>query len=166
MKKDNAKVQNNGHSTENTIDDTVAVKAAIQRYADAFESLEPQTMNALLACFSEHARFVDPFNDVTGKTAIAAVFTDMFEKTKNPRFVVDDIFINGSTAMLIWTFYFQFKKQVKTISVHGCSQVHLDENGKVTLHKDFWDPCQGLYEHVPIIGRFFRWLRGRLAVKI
>ena len=46
----------------------------ITRYADAFAGLTPDTMDRLMATVSADVRFVDPFNDVTGRDGFRAIF--------------------------------------------------------------------------------------------
>lgn len=140
-----------------------ATQQQAQRYAQAFEQITASNLDTLMELFSEDARFVDPFNDVTGKAAIRSVFEHMFEKTDNPRFEVHNIAVNQDVAFLSWTFYMQFKQKPDVFSVLGSSQIRINEHGKVIEHIDFWNPCEGLYEKLPFIGALFRWLRRRMS---
>ena len=63
----------------------------ITRYADAFAGLTPDTMDRLMATVSADVRFVDPFNDVTGRDGFRAIFEHMFETCEEPRFHILDI---------------------------------------------------------------------------
>ena len=51
----------------------------IDRYAAAFASLTPQTLDDLMTTVSPRVRFTDPFNDVTGHEGFRAIFAHMFE---------------------------------------------------------------------------------------
>jgi hypothetical protein len=37
----------------------------------------------------------------------------------------------------------------------------LDEAGRITLHRDYWDAAEELYEKLPLIGGLMRWLKRR-----
>ena len=43
--------------------------------------------------------------------------------------------------------------------IHGGTLVHFDAQGRVTLHRDYWDTAEELYEKLPVLGRLMRWLR-------
>ena len=43
-------------------------------YASAFGALTPDSIDDLLDLLAEDVRFVDPFNDVTGKAGFRAIF--------------------------------------------------------------------------------------------
>jgi hypothetical protein len=53
-------------------------------------------------------------------------------------------------------------KQGEPILVQGCSHL-LWTDDKVFQHRDFFDAGALLYEHLPVMGRMIRWLKGRLA---
>ena len=37
----------------------------------------------------------------------------------------------------------------------------LDEAGRITLHRDYWDAAEELYEKLPLVGGLMRWLKRR-----
>lgn len=45
------------------------------------------------------------------------------------------------------------------VSSYGMSHFRFGQDGRVILHKDFWDSGTGLYEHLPVVGRLVRRLR-------
>ena len=133
----------------------------VQRYIDAFESLTPLTLQSLEDCFTEDARFVDPFNDVKGRRAVRTVFEHMFASCENPRFVVDECLVDDELAYLRWQFGFGTPASRRL--VEGVSRVQFSPDGRVVEHRDYWDPASQIYETLPLLGRLFRALRKRLA---
>lgn len=43
---------------------------------------------------------------------------------------------------------------------YGVTHFRFDGEGRVLLHRDFWDAGTGLYEHLPIVGSILRRIRG------
>ena len=58
----------------------------VAAYASAFGALTPDSIDDLLDLLAEDVRFVDPFNDVTGKAGFRAIFKHMFATCDAPRF--------------------------------------------------------------------------------
>jgi hypothetical protein len=40
----------------------------------------------------------------------------------------------------------------KPVLSYGVTQFRFDKEGRVLLHKDFWDSGTGLYEQLPVLG--------------
>lgn len=128
----------------------------------AFESLTPDTVDALAALYAADARFRDPFNDVRGRAAVARIFSHMFEQVGAPRFAVHSAMSEGDAAWLEWTMHFKMRGQA--LQIVGATRLQFDDAGYVVEHRDYWDAAQELYEKLPVIGGAMRWLRRRLAV--
>lgn len=139
----------------------------LTRLIAIYETLAPATLGALEALFAPQARFVDPFNDVSGPAAIRRVFEHMFETVDAPRFEVLDAAIGaGGGAFLLWNFHFQSRDKQRTPRcIQGTSHLRFDEQGRVLLHQDHWDPARQLYEGVPLLGGLLRRLREHLAAR-
>lgn len=67
----------------------------------------------------------------------------------------------GQQAFLQWEFHFRMKRWRAQVPqcIHGGTLVHFDAQGRVTLHRDYWDTAEELYEKLPVLGRLMRWLR-------
>ena len=141
--------------------------SCVERLASFYEALDPQRLNALDTVYAPQARFKDPFNDVVGIPAIRAIFQHMFDTLENPRFVVHTCFGDSAQGFLTWTMYFHTRtgKRVKAWEIHGGTHVQWGRDGRVMLHRDYWDAAEELYEKIPLLGGLMRVLKRRLATK-
>jgi hypothetical protein len=136
---------------------------AVARVVVFFETLSPQSVAAISGIYDSQARFVDPFNDVSGRDAITHIFAHMFVQLDAPRFVVTSQVVQGSQCFLTWDFHFRFKRFDKTTAqtIHGATHLVFSDRGLVSLHRDYWDAAQELYEKLPVVGSLMRWLKNR-----
>lgn len=128
-----------------------------------YETLTAGTLAQLDSVYTGDARFVDPFNDVTGHAAIRGVFVHMFATLDAPRFQVIQTVTEGDHCFLTWNFSFRRRGQQDPAVIHGASHLHFAADGRVATHRDYWDPARELYEDLPVLGAVMRWLRRRLA---
>jgi len=136
--------------------------ARVARVVTLFESLSPADLARLEEFYARDARFKDPFNEVQGIPAIEQVFAHMFAALDSPRFVVRDIVVEGDQCFLTWDFLFRFKRLSRAEQVvHGGSHLRFDAQGRIVLHRDYWDAAEELYEKLPLVGAFMRWLKHR-----
>jgi steroid Delta-isomerase len=136
--------------------------ARVDRIVHAFEHLQRDDVQRLGDLYAAEARFKDPFNEVQGVAAIQAVFAHMFVALNEPRFVVRDIICQGDQCFLSWDFIFRFKRFSNDVqTVRGSSHLKLNAQGHITLHRDYWDAAEELYEKLPVVATLMRWLKRR-----
>lgn len=126
-----------------------------------YATISPQTLHRIDEFYAEQAFFKDPFNEVNERNKIKRIFEHMFETTEKPVFIFDDCIIAGDQAFLSWRFVFGLRgKQYKVI---GASHLRFASDGKICMHRDYWDPAEELWQKLPILGIFIRWLRRKFV---
>lgn len=136
-------------------------RAVVDRLVRYFETLTPEGVAQLPEYYAAEAYFKDPFNEVRRADAIQTIFSRVYEQLDAPRFKVQHCVCEGSEAFLIWDLEFRLRGSAKPQSIHGVSHLRFGDDGKVTSHRDYWDTAEELYQKVPLLGSFFRWLRRR-----
>jgi len=137
------------------------MRQRFQQIAHYFETLTPESVSTLKDYYSETARFKDPFNEVVGVPAIQKIFEHMFVSLEKPHFVITGQVIEGDQAFLTWEFRFRFKRfdtQTDQV-VLGTSHLVLDAQQRISMHRDYWDVAEELYEKLPWLGGLMRWLK-------
>ena len=134
----------------------------IARIVSLFEQLTPADVARLGEFYTPDAQFKDPFNDVRGVAEVQRIFGHMFAALVEPRFVVRDILVDGTQCFLTWDFLFRFRRFGSAPqTVRGSSHLRLASDGRIELHRDYWDAAEELYEKLPVLGALMRWLRQR-----
>jgi steroid Delta-isomerase len=139
------------------------VDPRVARVVEFFELLTPADVARIAEFYRDDARFKDPFNEVQGVSAIEHVFSHMYVALHEPRFAVRDIVAEGDQCFLTWDFLFRFKRFSPTQEqcVRGGSHIVFGDDGRIALHRDYWDVAEELYEKLPAVGTLMRWLKRR-----
>jgi ketosteroid isomerase-like protein len=136
----------------------------VARIVALFETLTAADVARLGDFYAGAARFKDPFNEVQGIAAVQRIFAHMFVALDEPHFVVRDILVQGDACFLGWDFVFRFKRFSRELqTIRGASHLLLDAQGRITLHRDYWDAAEELYEKLPVVGALMRWLKRRAS---
>jgi hypothetical protein len=128
-----------------------------------FETITPASVVDLPKFYASNAYFKDPFNEVRGLAPMEAIFSHMFVAMHAPRFVVTGQVLQGNQAFLTWDFHFAFRSfqpQTQRL-IAGTTHLVFDGDGKVAIHRDYWDVAEELYEKLPLLGGLMRWLKRR-----
>ena len=136
--------------------------ARVARIVDFFEGLAAADVAQLTEIYAHGVRFKDPFHELVGVAAVQRVFDRMFEALDEPRFIVHDIVAERDQCVLTWDFVFGHKRLGRQ-TVRGCSHLLLVADGRIVVHRDYWDAAEELYEKLPFVGALMRWLRRRVS---
>lgn len=139
------------------------MNTAVDRIVDAFQTLTPARVERLDTIYAPDARFKDPFNDVQGLAEIQRIFRHMYANLENPRFLITGRIVQDTQCFLTWEFRFAFRrfKQGRTQCIVGGSHLVLNDEARITLHRDYWDAAEELYEKLPLVGSLMRWMKRR-----
>jgi limonene-1,2-epoxide hydrolase len=135
---------------------------AVEHLVTYFESLTPAGVQEMGEYYAADAFFKDPFNEVRGLAQIQAIFVRMFEQVDAPRFHVLSRVFDGAEGFLVWDLEFRFRGG-KLARIHGVSHLKLGHDGRVVYHRDYWDAAEELYEKVPVLASFMRWVKRRIG---
>jgi len=128
-----------------------------------FETLTPARIADLGQFYGPQARFKDPFNEVQGLHEVKRIFEHMYVALEAPHFVITGSMVDGAQAFLTWDFKFTFRRfdTQNLQTIRGGTHLQYDLNGLITLHRDYWDAAEELYEKLPVLGGVMRWLKAR-----
>jgi ketosteroid isomerase-like protein len=135
----------------------------VQGIVALFERLAPADLSRLAEIYTPDARFKDPFNEVHGVPAITRIFEHMFRTLEAPRFVIRDVIVQGDQCFLSWDFVFRMRRfSGAEQTIRGASHLQLARDGRIAMHRDYWDAAEELYEKLPVVGALMRWLKRRV----
>ena len=138
-------------------------QASLNQLVTFFESIEAGNTARLSQVYTDDVFFKDPFNEVRGIAAVAGIFEHMFVQVDAPRFVVTGSVLQGDQAFLTWDFLFRMKRYSGVEQcIRGATHLRFAADGRANFHRDYWDAAEELYEKLPLLGSFMRWLK-RLA---
>ena len=129
-----------------------------------FETIAADNVQQLASLYTDDAWFKDPFNEVQGIPAIERIFTHMFTQVDAPRFVVTQQLLQGDQAFLTWDFLFRMKRFSRDEQcIRGATHVRFAPDGRIAMHRDYWDAAEELYEKLPLVGGLMRLLKKAAA---
>ncbi len=137
----------------------------LDKLASYFESITVATLPQLRDFYAPDAYFKDPFNEVRDVASIEHIFGEMYVSLHVPRFVIHSKVEQVDEAFLTWDFNFRIKKYKPDVTqtIRGSSHLKFDAQNRVCYHRDYWDAAEELYEKLPLIGGFMRFLKKRVG---
>lgn len=137
--------------------------AGVQRY---FTGMTADSVRELTArVYAPQGYLNDTLVGIDGADRIEAYFSHTMERAR----LLNVEFLDRAPAGTDW--YVRWRMTVaadglnggQEVVTYGVTQFRFDADGRVLIHKDFWDSGTGLYEQLPVIGSAVR--RVRAAVE-
>jgi ketosteroid isomerase-like protein len=138
---------------------------AIERFQALFDDFTATALaRGTAEVYADDAWLDDNLKTLRGAAAIRDYFVESAGHTEDTRIEFHDAARSGDDFYFRWTMTIRFKSLAggRPVESAGMTHVRFSEQGKVLLHKDFWDPAAGLYEHVPVLGSLIRMVRRRI----
>lgn len=142
-----------------TTNDSVA--HTLEAFMGLFAGMGADRPGDLASVYHRNIRFTDPFTTVSGLAALENYFANAYANVIDCRFTFSDTLRDGNQLCLGWTMHLRHRRirGGRQIDVEGISLLTVQQ-GKVVRHRDYFDIGELLYEHLPLVGRIIRWIRG------
>jgi hypothetical protein len=154
--------------------DTAAQKNEIQRGSEK-ERAAIERFTFLLAHFTEenikkyvrnlyaaNAYYRDSFTEKKGVENIETYFIAGVRTMDELAFDLQDVAVHDGDYYFRWiTQFLPRGEKDDVIQLPGISHVRFDKEGRIIFEQDYWD-AGVIYERLPIIGVFIRWLKKRV----
>ncbi|MFQ2224012.1 nuclear transport factor 2 family protein [Aeromonas enteropelogenes] len=137
----------------------------LARFVALYQQLDRQQLHLLSEVYADEVIFIDPAHRIEGLAALSDYFAALYQRLAYCRFVITSQQQQGRQAWLGWTMTFSHPRLRggKPVTVEGATRLELDEQGKVCLHRDYFDLGAMLYEQLPLLGSLVRTIKGRLG---
>jgi len=137
-------------------------RQALGRVQSYFAVVTPETVRQRTsAVYAPRAYLNDTLVAIEGAERIQAYFIRTLERATQLRVEFLDRAQVGPDYYIRWRMTVQAEgmNAGEPVVTYGMTQFRFDRDGRVLIHKDFWDAATGFYEHLPVLGGVLRAIR-------
>jgi hypothetical protein len=141
-------------------------RAALDRLSDYFVQMTPDSVASDTASvYSPDAFLYDNLAAVQGLDNIRSYFTKAASEVDELTVEFLQVARSDEDYFIRWrmTIVAPNLDDSGALVSYGMTQFRFDSDGRVLLHRDFWDAATGLYEYLPVLGGLVARTRGTLA---
>lgn len=106
--------------------------------------------------YHENCRFQDSIQSFEGLDKFKEMCKRLEKRCKEIRMEIHAVAKNGNVFLVEWTMPMKFGP-APLMSMYGASKIIFDENGLITLHRDYYDLWGDTLDVMPGIGKLYRW---------
>jgi SnoaL-like domain len=137
----------------------------LERFLDFYNNLSQNNLGSLSELYADNVEFIDPVHHMLGLEQLQQYFSHAYARLSSCHFVATSKIANQDQGCLSWimTFTHEAIGNGKAISVHGCSVVHWNSEGKIAYHRDYYDLNEMVLEHIPLLGWVTKKIKQKMA---
>ena len=136
-------------------------KAAIELYLSFYRNYTVDNIKQHMRdVYAPNVYYRDGFKDLQGIDALEKYLISALPDMHVYSLDLQDMTVHSGEYYLLWTTQFSLKNKKEIISLTGMTHLRFDKDGRVIFEQGFWDTGV-IYERVPIVGPFIRWLKKR-----
>ncbi len=137
----------------------------LSRFIALYQQLNLQQLHRLPEVYADEVIFIDPAHRIEGLAALGDYFAALYQRLAYCRFEIISQQHEGAQAWLSWVMTFSHPRLAagQPIRVEGATRLEFDAEGKVRVHRDYFDLGALLYEQLPLLGPLVRVIKGRLG---
>ncbi len=159
-----ALIASEAQAVDNLDQDPERLAAFMARAETYFRDITQESVRALTRdTYAPDGYLNDTLKVINGAEAIEAYFYATAGNTDAVRVEFLSHAATGMDVYVRWRMTIEAPRLADDPLVsYGVSQFRFDEQGRLLIHKDFWDSGGNFFEHLPFVGRAIRSIRGRL----
>ncbi|MGL5304410.1 MAG: nuclear transport factor 2 family protein [Aeromonas sp.] len=137
----------------------------LTRFIALYQQLNKQQLHRLPEIYAEHVIFIDPAHRIDGLAALHDYFSVMYQRLSSCQIKVMSQLQQGPQAWLSWEMVLVHPRLAggQPVTVEGATQLIFDGQGKVVVHRDYFDLGAMLYEQLPLVGRVVQGIKRRVG---
>ena len=134
----------------------------VDEFLALYNKLDRSNLSLLDGIYHQDVIFIDPLHRIDGLQALTHYFANMYENLIQGQFEIHQILKDENKASIYWTMTFCHSKikNGRPVSFDGNSYLEY-QDGKVILHRDYFDGAAMLYQHIPVLGSLINLIKKR-----
>lgn len=139
------------------------LRQALLRDFKAFYNQSRPDLDQLERLYTEDVEFHDPVHTLHGRLALRRYLSGLYRHCRSVAFHYTEENVTDNGAAIAWLMTLSHPRLAggREIEVRGITMVRFTD--RIYYQEDFYDLGSLLYQHVPVLGRIIRYIKGRLA---
>jgi hypothetical protein len=109
----------------------------------------------ILPYYDEHIRFKDSIQEIQGLEAFKAMTERLSKRSKDLKMRIFNLVGNDQNILFEWEMTIKYKKNPSSI-LYGASRLSINEKGKISEQRDYYDLWGDIFDNIPRFGKAYR----------
>ena len=134
----------------------------VKNFITVYQKLNNDNIHLIKDIYHNDVIFIDPLHTAKGVDELEKYFRHLYSNVQSITFNIDEFTETAEKGFLYWTMIYCHPSLNggKNITVTGHSYLKFEDE-LVIFHQDYLDTNAMIFEYIPAIGRFIKYLKKR-----
>jgi limonene-1,2-epoxide hydrolase len=109
----------------------------------------------ILPYYHKDIRFRDSVQELHGKDDFVAMTERLAQRSKDLKMNIVNAVTQDNVYFLEWEMTIKFKKNPSSV-LYGASRIRVNDEGKITEQRDYYDLWGDIFDNIPRFGKAYR----------
>ena len=109
----------------------------------------------IIPWYDDNIYFRDSVQEIRGKDEFKAMTERLTERSKDLKMNIVNAVMEENIIFIEWEMTIKFKKNPSSV-LYGSSRLTLNQDGKITEQRDYYDLWGDIFDNIPRFGKAYR----------
>lgn len=109
----------------------------------------------ILPYYADDIYFRDTIQEIRGKEPFIEMTQRLTARSKDLKMQIVNIMMDGNIVFMEWEMTLSFKKYPSSV-MYGSSRLTLNDEGKISEQRDYYDLWGDIFDNIPRFGKMYR----------
>jgi limonene-1,2-epoxide hydrolase len=149
-------MDNNKSAEQSVFDDKIITLETVKElWSKTYNTEGKPDWSHILPYYDNDIYFRDSIQELRGIEEFTAMAERLTKRSKNLSMKIVNAVQQDNIVFLEWEMTIKFKKNPSSV-LYGTSRLSLNENGKITAQRDYYDLWGDIFDNIPRFGKAYR----------
>lgn len=136
-------------------DKKITIETVRELWSKTYNTEGKPDWSHILPYYDNDIWFRDSVQELRGIEEFTAMTERLTKRSKDLSMKIVNAVMEDNTVFLEWEMTIKFKKNPSSV-IYGTSRLTLNENGKITAQRDYYDLWGDIFDNIPRFGKAYR----------
>jgi hypothetical protein len=147
--------ENNAAPQNQTNDYRLTIEIVRELWSKTYNTEGKPDWSHILPYYDENIYFKDSIQEIRGLEAFKAMTERLSNRSKDLKMQILNLVGNEQNILFEWEMTIKFRKNPSSV-LYGSSRLTINENGKISEQRDYYDLWGDIFDNIPRFGKAYR----------
>lgn len=134
---------------------TLTIELIKELWSKTYNTEGKPDWSHILPYYDKDIVFKDSVQEIHGIKEFTAMTKRLTRRAKKLKMNIVNAMMDGKIAFIEWEMTISYKKYPSSV-LYGISRLTLNNEGKITEQRDYYDLWGDIFDNIPLIGKAYR----------